>query len=59
MNRLTTKQAADALGITPRRVIALIKAGHLKATRVGRDWLIKPSALAAVAERKPGRPKKD
>ena len=53
---LTTRDAAERLGVTVRRVQALIKAGRLPATRIGRDWLIAPDALAAVAERKPGRP---
>jgi excisionase family DNA binding protein len=51
---LTTKQAATRLGITPRRVGALIAAGRLPATKLGRDWLIAEESLAMVAERKPG-----
>jgi excisionase family DNA binding protein len=53
---LTTKQAAAALGVSLRRVQALINAGRLKAERVGRDWLIPARALEQVRERKPGRP---
>lgn len=56
MAPLTTKQAAARLGITPRRVLALIGAGRLPATRIGRDWLIEERHLARVGERKPGRP---
>jgi len=52
----TTTTAAAELGVTPGRVRALIAAGRLRATRAGRDWLIAPKALAAVSERKPGRP---
>ena len=55
---LTTSQAADALGVTPQRVRALILAGRLKAVKVGRDWLIRPPDLDAVRNRKPGRPRK-
>ncbi|MGH8068560.1 MAG: helix-turn-helix domain-containing protein [Candidatus Entotheonellia bacterium] len=54
---LTTQQAAAALGVTQRRVVALIQAGRLKASRLGRDWLIPAQALEAVRERKPGRPR--
>ncbi len=55
--RLTTKEAAAALGISPSRVRQLIKAGRLPATLVaGRDWLINETDLAKVAVRKPGRP---
>jgi excisionase family DNA binding protein len=52
----TTTTAAAKLGVTPGRVRAMIAAGRLQATRAGRDWLIEPKALAAVRERKPGRP---
>ena len=54
---LTTQQVAAALGVTPRRVVALIQAGRLEASRLGRDWLIPAHALEAVRERKPGRPR--
>jgi len=56
---LTTRQAADHLGVTPSRVLALIKTGRLPATMHGRDWQIDPSDLARVAVRRPGRPKRD
>lgn len=51
---ITSKQAATRLGVTPRRVGALIAAGRLPATKLGRDWLIAEEALALVAERCPG-----
>jgi excisionase family DNA binding protein len=54
---LTTQQVAAALGVTQRRVLALIQAGRLEASRLGRDWLIPAHALEAVRERKPGRPR--
>jgi excisionase family DNA binding protein len=54
---LTTTEAASRLGITPRRVRALIAAGRLAATRIGRDWLVADDALASIATRKPGRPR--
>ena len=54
----TTKQTAKILGITPRRVRALINAGRLPAEKHGRDWVIKPKDLELVKVRKPGRPKK-
>lgn len=58
MSSLTTTQAADALGVTPRRVVALIKTGRLKATKFGRDWLINPADLDALRQRPAGRPRK-
>jgi excisionase family DNA binding protein len=56
MTLLTTFQVATRLGISVRRVQALIQAGRLRATKVGRDWLITEAALVAVAVRRPGRP---
>jgi excisionase family DNA binding protein len=56
MTQLTTPQAAERLGISIVRVQQLIRGGRLKATKVGRDWLIQEQALKAVAVRKPGRP---
>jgi excisionase family DNA binding protein len=53
----TTSSAARELGVTPGRVRAMIAAGRLQATLVGRDWLIRPKALEAVRDRRPGRPR--
>ncbi len=53
---LTVPQAATALGVTPSRVHALIKCGRLPAEKIGRDWLIREEDLAALPERKTGRP---
>jgi len=54
---LTTNEAADKLEITPRRVRALIQAGHLPAEKKGRDYLIEEKNLKLVKDRKPGRPR--
>jgi excisionase family DNA binding protein len=59
MEFLTTKQAAERLGITPRRVQALIEAGRLPASKFGRDYMIKEDDLKLVENRKVGRPKKE
>lgn len=59
MNMLTTKEVAERLGVTVRRVQALIQDGNLPAEKVGRDYLIKEKDLKLVEERKPGRPRKD
>jgi len=53
---LGTRDAATGLGITPRRVVALIRAGRLPALRVGRSWVIREADLELVKERRPGRP---
>lgn len=56
---LTTKQVATELGISARRVLALIHAGRLKAVKVGRDWLINEHDLRPVRERRPGPLRKE
>lgn len=57
MALITTAQAAAYLGVTVRRVQALIKARRLPAEKVGRDWLIDEMRLNEVGDRKPGRRK--
>jgi excisionase family DNA binding protein len=59
METLTTNMAAERLTVSRRRIIALIESGRLPAEKFGRDYVIKESDLALVAERKAGRPKKD
>lgn len=58
MDFLTTKQVAEKLGITPRRVQALIEAGRLPAQKFGRDYMINEKDLKLVKDRKRGRPPK-
>ena len=54
--QLTTEQVAQRLGVTPRRVRALITAGRLKAKKIGRDYLIDSRDLAKFTPLPPGRP---
>jgi len=42
---LTSKEAANILGVIPRRVLQFIKEGRLPATKIGRPWFIKRSDL--------------
>ena len=58
MKLLSTREAADRLGISKVRVTILIKEGRLPAERVGERFIIKESDLKLVEDRKPGRPKK-
>ena len=58
MKIITTVEAAKQLGVTPSRVRALIESKRLKAFKYGREWLIDPKDLAAVKNRKVGRPRK-
>lgn len=37
---MKTEEAADALGVSPRRVVAMIGAGQIEATKVGQRWHI-------------------
>jgi excisionase family DNA binding protein len=55
---LTTPEVAERLGVSVRRVQALIKAGRLPSQQFGRDHVIKESDLKLVEDRKPGRPPK-
>lgn len=59
MNMITTTQAARKLGVSERRVRALIKGGRIKANRFGRVWAILEESLEAVKYRKSGRPKNE
>jgi len=58
---LTTAQVASALGVTKRRVLALIAAKRLPAQIMGGGqrpiYLIARENLKLVKDRKPGRPK--
>jgi excisionase family DNA binding protein len=57
---LNTAQVAERLGISVRRVRALIAEGTLKAHQLGREYAIEESALASVTVYgKAGRPPKE
>lgn len=58
MEYLTTKEVAEKLGVSLRRVQAMIEAGRLPATKFGRDYMIREKDLKLVENRKVGRPKK-
>jgi excisionase family DNA binding protein len=55
---LTSKEAAEKLGVTVARVRQLVLAGSLPAQKFGRDLAINEDDLKLVAVRKPGRPRK-
>jgi excisionase family DNA binding protein len=57
-NLLNTKKAAENLGVSVRRVQALINNGQLKAEKFGRDFMIKESDLPKLKKLKRGRPVK-
>lgn len=55
---LTTKEVADRLKLSVRRIHALIQDGRLPAQKFGRDYMIDEEDLKLVENRKPGRPRK-
>jgi excisionase family DNA binding protein len=58
MKLLTTKDAAERLGVTVQRIHALIKSERLPAQKLGRDYFIQEADLKLVEGRKSGRPAK-
>lgn len=58
MDLLTTKEVADRLGVTIKRIQAMIRDGRLPAEKLGRDYVIREQDLELVRDRKPGRPRK-
>ena len=57
---LTATEAAEILGVTSKRVHAIIRDGRLKPTRVGNQYLLLRSDVVAFSKvpRTPGRPAK-
>jgi len=57
MKLLTTRQAAEILRISERRVRAMIAEGTIVAHKLGREYAIEESKLSTVkVYRRPGRP---
>lgn len=56
---LSVADAAIALGLDPSQVRRLCRAGRLAAEKRGRDWWVRPSALAAYVPARRGRPRRD
>jgi excisionase family DNA binding protein len=55
--KLTSKEAAEKLGISTARVRQLVLSGKLRAEKFGRDLMIDEKDLELVSDRKPGRPR--
>lgn len=53
---MSVDQAARALGVSPRRVRALIRSKQVPAIRVGRNWALDRALLRAHRRRRGGRP---
>ena len=56
---LTTKEAAEKLGVSVGRVKQLIAQKRLPATKVGNTNLVKEEDLMLVEDRQNGRPPKE
>jgi excisionase family DNA binding protein len=58
MKTISTKQVAQRLGVSVRRIQAMITAGRLPAEKFAGVWMIKEKDLGKVGDRRPGRPSK-
>lgn len=45
MSELTTSEAAERLGLTRRRVLAMLRSGELRGRRIGETWLVERHAV--------------
>ena len=60
MKLLSAKDAAEKLGVSDRRIRAMIKEGKIKAVNVAGGYVIEEKALENIATYgKPGRPPKE
>ncbi|HLM60139.1 MAG TPA: helix-turn-helix domain-containing protein [Pyrinomonadaceae bacterium] len=57
-NLISSKEAAEKLGLSLRRVQALITSGRLPAQKIGNSYVVNEKDLEFVKERTPGRPSK-
>ena len=59
MATIGTVEAAKIIGVSSRRVVAMIHAGQLKAKQIGQTWVIDSRSAEALAakDRPTGRPK--
>ena len=55
---LTTRQAADILGVIPRRVRVLIQTGQLAADLRGRDLMVSYASLQRLLKERAERKRK-
>jgi len=60
MRTVGTTAAAKVLGLSPRRVAAMITQGIITATKIGKTWIIAETEVERIAKvkRNPGRPRK-
>lgn len=56
---MTTREAAEILGVAPESVARLAKRGILKGERFGRAWMVYRSSVEEYLERNKGKAKSD
>lgn len=56
---ISTREAAEKLDLSIRRVQALITSGRLPAQKIGNSYVVREKDLEFVRERIPGRPSKN
>jgi excisionase family DNA binding protein len=61
MGVVSVKQAAEITGLHPETIREYLRAGRIKAQRIGRVYVIDERDIRAflAKPRKPGRPRKD
>lgn len=57
MELLSTKEAAERLGVTTARIRQLVQSGRLKGQKVGRDLVFTAEEIENFKPQKAGRPK--
>lgn len=53
---ISTAEAAQILGITPRRILVLIAEGRIKSKKIGRTHIVEARSVASFQPRPEGRP---
>lgn len=58
--KLTTKELAEQVNLSPIRIVQLIQKGFIEAEKFGRDYIVDAKYIAIILSRpeRRGRPKK-
>ena len=56
---MTTREAAEILGLAPESVARLLRVGALKGERFGRDWMVYRESVERYLEQNKGKSKHD
>lgn len=60
MSIIGTDEAAQRIGVSIRRLTAMIRTGIVPAQKIGRTWVLNETDVTRIAKQKrnPGRPRK-